>query len=208
MQPSSVILTVLVAEGGGVSDEFQEIVAPFNAKYFRFSGPGRDVGAVLLASMYFNPGRFLFFGGTTYFQSQASFDILASALTRSPYLLIGPMSSYESRPHLRTCSFGTDSAILNAYPHQNKVLRYVYNFEHSEFSITDWALSNSVDVLMVTKDGSYDRRLWRLPPEIFRRGQQSNCLVLDRHSDIFSSSNEIRRLELSNAADGLSVARH
>jgi hypothetical protein len=41
--------------------------------------------------------------------------------------------------------------------------------------------------MMVTWDGEWRRKDWRTPQNIFRRGDQSNLLVCDHHTEIYTA---------------------
>jgi hypothetical protein len=43
---------------------------------------------------------------------------------------------------------------------------------------------------------------WRKPENIFRRGDQSNLLVWDRHTEIFAKASEEERAKLAKLSDG------
>jgi hypothetical protein len=43
---------------------------------------------------------------------------------------------------------------------------------------------------------------WRKPPNIFRRGDQSNCLLFDHHCDTYAAASQEERARLEAMADG------
>ena len=55
---------------------------------------------------------------------------------------------------------------------------------------------------LVTWDGSYDLPDWRKPPNIFRRGDQSNLIVRDRHADAYTVSDAEGKAKLEGLANG------
>jgi hypothetical protein len=54
----------------------------------------------------------------------------------------------------------------------------------------------------VTWDGDYDLPEWRKPDNIFRRGDQSNLIVRDRHADAYEVSTEAGKRVLEVLANG------
>jgi hypothetical protein len=50
--------------------------------------------------------------------------------------------------------------------------------------------------VLVTWDGFYLRDEWRKAPNIFRRGDQSNCLMFDRHHEIYEASTPQQKIRL------------
>lgn len=127
--------------------------------------------------------------------------------------LYGSMASYEScaipgtfpapNPHIRTSCFVTNPKILRRFPYVVDSREQSFKFESGEWNVSDWYGSQGFPVKMVTADGVYDRKDWRKPPNIFRRGDQSNCLIADRHTLIFSQAGEAERRMLSARADGI-----
>lgn len=74
-------------------------------------------------------------------------------------------------------------------------------FESCQGGFTDWCVKRGYPVRMVTEAETYEPKDWRKPANIFRRGDQSNCLVWDRHTDIYARANLEEKHGLERAAD-------
>lgn len=113
----------------------------------------------------------------------------------------GATASYESYPHLRTPAIAFHPDVIRAYPFRTTNREDSVRFESGGNSISAWAERSGYPVVLVTADGRYYRDNWRTPPNIFRRGDQSNCLVHDRHTDIYRDADEATQKSLAFLAD-------
>jgi hypothetical protein len=117
--------------------------------------------------------------------------------------VFGPTASYENFPHLRTPCIAFHPEVIKEYPLNIDDRVKACQFEHGPNNFSRWALSKGYPVIMVTKDGEYWQRDWRKPDNIFRRGDQSNCLVWDRHMLVYSQSTTEERRKLEKDADNV-----
>jgi hypothetical protein len=116
--------------------------------------------------------------------------------------LYGAMASYERAPHIRASAFGCPPRLLRDYPHLIDSYEKTFAFETGPTSHTAWVESLGLPVLLVTADGQcWKKEDWRKPPNIFRRGDQSNCLVWDRHTDWYRDSDAKMKGEWEARAD-------
>ena len=95
--------------------------------------------------------------------------------------------------------------VINGYPKEVKDREDTYRFEVFGWpdrtpNFTLWAGLNGFPVKLVTWDGVYDLADWRKPTNIFRRGDQSNLIVKDRHCDAYDAAEN--KDELERMADG------
>lgn len=117
--------------------------------------------------------------------------------------LYGAMASHENRPHLRTCLFGCDPADLRAYPWMVNSKETSLEFESGKTGFWTWIRANGRKEVLVAWDGFYDDPdQWRKPDNIFRRGDQSNCLVWDRHTQLYSVADAEAKATLEQLAEG------
>ena len=124
--------------------------------------------------------------------------------------LYGLSSSYERSPftemkrseHIRTACFATNPKTFSRYPH--KIDSRVKGFlcESGVWNLSHWYADAGYLVVMVTWDGVYSKDDWRKPSNIFRRGDQSNLLVCDRHTDLYLKASPGERVSLERCADG------
>lgn len=108
--------------------------------------------------------------------------------------LYGATGSYEAcpvdhekhafpNPHLRTVLYGCHPNDLAQFPHKVTDRITAHQFEAGAWNFAKWMLFNHRPVKMVTWDWEFDLPQWRYPKNIFRRGDQSNILCWDKHSD-------------------------
>lgn len=129
--------------------------------------------------------------------------------------LFGAFGSYEHcplwqsrftggnpNPHLRSVFYGTSPALLRAYPWPPQDRKSAYGFECGDHSFTRWIMNQNLPCLLVTWDGVYEFEDWRKPPNIFRRGDQSNCLVRDKHSLIYEQADAATQQMLAQYCGG------
>jgi hypothetical protein len=77
-----------------------------------------------------------------------------------------------------------------------------HHFELGKTSLAAIAAGQNLPIVLVTWDGFYTQDEWRKAPDIFRRGDQGNCLIFDRHHEIYESSSPKEKIQLGKIADG------
>lgn len=115
----------------------------------------------------------------------------------------GATASYEVHPHLRTPAIAFHPDVIREYPFATENRSDSNRFEASPNSITAWAERTGYSTILVTADGRYYKPDWRKPDNIFRRGDQSNCLLWDRHTEIYRDADVVTKRNLEIAADTL-----
>lgn len=140
----------------------------------------------------------------TFFHREGWLARMASAREQFGPGLYGAMCSYENNPHVRTCFFGFDPGILRDYPLVINSREKSMEFESGKLPVgfTPWVESRGLPVKMVAWDGVYDRADWRKPANIFRRGDQSNCLVWDRHTVLYQNATPEAKAATEAEANG------
>jgi hypothetical protein len=113
--------------------------------------------------------------------------------------LYGSAGSFEVSPHIRCCFFGCNPKIFNEYPHEIGTREKTFQFECGRLNFTRWFKGKA---FMVTWDGVYEQPDWRKPPNIFRRGDQSNLIAWDKHSKVYASASPRGKKILERQADG------
>lgn len=112
-----------------------------------------------------------------------------------------PTASYENNPHLRTPCIGFHPKLMKEYPHIIDTRSKAVQFESGPDNFSLWYERRGYPVRMVTATESYGMKHWRDPPNIFRRGDQSNCLVWDRHTDLYQNADAETKFALERAAN-------
>lgn len=188
--------------GGDVTDEARRAYKDFNPTFMSYMGAGWDIGAHQSMARQLDCDFAVFLATPVYFWRADWLQKLVDAFESYGDGLYGPMASYEHAPHIRTSCFGCSPQRFRQYPHNIDSRERARFFETTDWNFSRWFKEQGLPVKMVTADGAYDEPDWRTPVNIFRRGDQSNCLVRDRHVDIFSLASPAERDQLANAADG------
>lgn len=116
----------------------------------------------------------------------------------------GPTASFEINPHLRTPCIAYHPGIMADYPHLPRNRDECAFCESGSDNFSLWCMSQGFPAMLVTADGTcWEKDNWRKPPNIFRRGDQSNVLVYDRHTEVYANSSPDEKALLESGADSL-----
>lgn len=189
---------------------FKGVPVTFSAGY---EGGGWDIGHFQHIAKVCNHDLVVFMNSRSYLWRENWLEpFIEAAKQYGMDGLYGSMASFEAcaipntfpapNPHVRTSCFVTNPKVLRQFPYEVNSREQSFKFESGEWNVSDWYGSHGLPVKMVTAQGCYDRKDWRKPPNIFRRGNQGNCLIADRHTLIFSQAGEAERQMLSARADG------
>lgn len=187
-----------------------------NVTFDCYTGPGWDIGAHQDVSRKLDCDLVYCLATPVHFRESNWLTPIVDAWERYGDGLYGPMGSYENMPHIRTSAFAFSPETMRQYPHLIDSRETCFHFEsgfksngtiheRGEKGFTNWMLAQGKPVLMVTRDQCYTKMDWRKPANIFRRGDQSNCLVFDRHCDIYAAASPQEKLNLEAAANTLKV---
>lgn len=179
--------------------------APFEGlecEFRRHDNTGWDIGAFQAACRDIDADMVVCFGAFTYFRRSGWLARMAQVFRDEGPGLYGASATYECGPHVRTAGFWCHPELIRAYPLAVRTYDDRYAFEHGPTSITRLAQMVSVKCLMVTWDGIYSPAEWRSPPNIFRRGDQSNSLYYDRYFDLYDSLDDDGKAHHAALADG------
>jgi hypothetical protein len=168
---------------------------------YRPSNEGKDIGAHIEVARTFKPELIVSFGQSVYFHREGWLRRLLEARVKNGPGMYGMLSSNLVRPHLNTTCFACDADLLAHYPEHVVTQEHRYSFEHGKFPFWKWVETHGKQVRLVTFDGDWRPVDWRVPPNIFWRGDQSNCLVWCHHTDKFANAQPATRLRWSAGAD-------
>lgn len=171
-----------------------------------YAGHGWDVGASQWANNVLKDEYdFLIFMNTAnHFWRHGFVERMVGARQKYGPGMYGPSSSYENTPHIRTPCFAVDPKQFAEYPFQIVDREGTFRSEAGDKNITTWYRSMGLPTYTVAADGNdYPVDDWRKPPNVFRRGDQTNCLVWDRHMEVYRDSSPERKRELERMADGV-----
>jgi len=178
-------------------------------RHLRYDGGGWDCGAWQFAGRKIETDLLVCFNSSTYVTGNGWLKRFVAAVEEHGDGLYGPLTSYEIIPHVRTPCMIFQPKIINDYPIEVSSRDDTYRFESFGFSLypaipnfTQWVRNKGGQTRLVTWDGTYDLPDWRKPPNIFRRGDQNNLIVRDRHCEAYEASDAEGKLRLENLADG------
>lgn len=189
---------------GAEPNENQKAVWP-GAKIHTYLGHGKDIGAHQWVAQFLDCDFAVHFCTTTKFIQSGWLERLVEVRTLYGNGLYGTSGSYENSPHIRTGCFAMSPALMRRYPIQVDSIEKAILFESCQGGFTTFVTGLKLPVLMVTNDGAYPQSQWRMPDDIFRRGDQHNCLVWDRHMEIYAKATPQEKEKLAKAADGKRV---
>ena len=174
-------------------------------RFVTYKGGGWDCGIWEYAGENFDTDLLICCNSSTYFWKDGWMERFVSEVEKNGVGLYGSMASLEYFPHLRTPCLVFQPEVIRRYPLLVNCREKTYAFEclAGKENFTMWCARNGYTPRLVTWDGCYEIADWRKPPNIFRRGDQSNILVKDRHVDTYEASSPEGKVALENMADHL-----
>lgn len=192
---------LIVCNGGAIPLALSLIFAPLHARIFqRPNTPGFDLDGYADAAR--GPAKdyemIVCLGESVHFHREGWLKRLAEAWTKYGPGLYGVFSSNLVRPHLGTTAFATSPLLLKRCQISTHDR---YGWEHGEKSFWRWVFNQGLPVRLVTFDGEWEPRLWRVPKNILWRGDQSNCLMWSNHTQRFADADARLKSKWSRGAD-------
>lgn len=137
-----------------------------------------------------------------YFHRAGWLERFVSAREKHGVGLYGVSASFEQSPHICNRAYALDAALFRDYPMEINGRKDAPSFETGPKSITCFVNALQMPCLQVRWDGIDQPQDWRKPENIFRRGNQEQCLVFDRHTDLYRDASEEEKIKLAKLADG------
>lgn len=177
------------------------------ATYIRYDQNGWDCGAWKFAARNIPAPLLVCFNSSCVIRGGGWLERLTRAAERNGKGIYGPLTSLEIAPHVRTPCMAFQPEVMNEYPSEVNTREDTYRFESCGYpdgtpNVTVWAQRRGYATRLVTWDGDYDLPDWRTPAHIFRRGDQSNLMVWDRHCEAYAGSDDFNKAQLARMADG------
>lgn len=177
-------------------------------EFFLHDDSGHDIGGyIAVAKDMVKRGAkvdaILCCGGSTFFQSHGWLARLAVAWGKHGSGMYGTVGTYEVAPHLCTTGFLCPPELLAAYPIKVVTRRQRYDFEHGPNAFWKITLAGGYPVKLVTWDEILDWQQWRTPRNIFRRGDQSNCLIYWHHHMKYATASPVTKAIMERHTDTL-----
>jgi len=202
---------VVVSCGKPIQEDGMYLYRNIADRYELYEGSGWDLGSYQAIAKTLDCDWVVCLATPVYFKREGWLRRFAEAFNEHGDGLYGAMASYENRPHIRTSSFAFKPETMIKYPHLIDSREKCFRFEcgcdsHGQplfldWCVTYWMMQQGKPAMMVTWDGVYHMQDWRKPQNIFRRGDQSNCIVFDRHNDIHESATPKDKKILEQLAD-------
>lgn len=194
---------IVCCNGGPLPTEIALMLAPTGARMFARHNDGWDIGGYLDASRgpCANYDMMLCLGESIYFWRPGWLRRFVETRKKYGEGMYGCFSSNAIRPHLNTTGFFCSPVLLRLWPRRISTKADRYNFEHGEQSFWRWVAARSLPVRLVTWDGDYEPRQWRMPRNILWRGDQSNCLLWTNHCDNWEKLDPLYKQKWSKFAD-------
>jgi hypothetical protein len=201
---------LVVCCNGPVTEHVSKLFqgAPTNFAIYR--GGGWDCGAAQETAQTVECDFLVIANARVYFQRPGWLRRLAEARAEFGDGLYGASASYETlpfipgelNPHIRTSCYGYNPKIFRQYPHRIDSREKCYKFESGAWNFTRWFEERGDSCRIVTWDGCYHKQDFRTPPNVFRKGDQSNLIIRDGQTDMYEQANAQRRAELQMFANG------
>lgn len=172
-------------------------------KSVAYNGPGWDIGAYQAIVPTMESDMIVCMATPVYFWRKGWLEAIVDCANKNGHGVYAPMASYETSPHLRTGCFAVHPKLMRDYPLKVDTRDKCCSFEARPGNFTQWVMEQDYPVLMVTENAYLEQKYWRKPKNIFRRGDQSNCLTWDRHNDIYFAASDEEKAILAQRADGL-----
>lgn len=174
-----------------------------NLRYFEHDDSGWDIGAFIAASREISDDCVVCLGGSAHFKRDGWLKRIAESWQKHGAGFYGATPTHEVSPHLCTSGFWCPPEVLSSYPIKvvNRVTRY--DFEHGPNACWKMVAHNGLPVKLVTWDGEFDWQDWRKPPNIYRRGDQSNALIYWHHFQEYEKASPQQKAALSKRSDTL-----
>jgi hypothetical protein len=195
---------IVACQGGPLDTETSLLFASLNARFWpRVNDDARDLGAYLDAAKSISSDyeMMLCLGESVHVHREGWLKRLVEARERYGPGLYGPFGTYVIRAHLQTTAFFCPPSFLREYPLKVTNRKERYEFEHGERALWRRLHARNIPVKLVTWDGEWSPRQWRLPQNCLWRGDQSNLLMHSNHSQNWQEADETRKRNWSASAD-------
>lgn len=183
------------------SAEHDGLFADVAAQHLPYYGGGFDCGTYQTLGSLLDCDLIVGLNTHAHFWRADWLGLFAVAFKASGPGVYSATASYERFPHLRTPCIAFSPQVIQRYPAMVNTREAAVAFESGPDNFSLWAERKGYAARLVTADGSYPRSQWRAPQNIFRRGDQSNVLVRDRHTELYAQAGDQGKRVLERQAD-------
>jgi GT2 family glycosyltransferase len=193
---------IVVCQGRPPTQEMRKLLLTLpNVSFYQHDDSGWDIGAFIAVSKTIPEDMMVCLGGTAFVQRQGWLQRMVSVWQKHGPGLYGSQATYEVSPHLNTSGFWCSPSLLANYPIKVNTKLQRYDFEHGRNALWKLAYKKGCKVMLATWDGEYEWPEWRKPPNIYRRGDQSNCVTFFRHSSNYAAADASLKRAMEKLAD-------
>lgn len=193
----------LCASGAPLSERSRGLFAELPYRELCYLGKGWDIGAYQHCASRLRDYDFvMFMNSQTFVTINGWLRHFVDAYAAHGPGIYGASSSFEVSPHIRTAAFGAPPRLLLEYPVKVRTRYDACVFEHSPVNFSQWALGRRLAVEVVMRSGVSPLGQSRQGANVFRRGNQEDLIVRDRHALVYDAASPIERERLECAADG------
>jgi len=186
-------LVVMLCNGNPNDKSHVPVFSGIPCRFELYSGGANDISAQQHMARLSKADIIVCMSSLVHFRRRGWLKRLVEEIEKNGEGLYGAMSSYENSPHIRTCFYACNPESFRAYPHSIETRDDSFRFESKDLSFSTW-FSNRSKCMIVCWDGCYLLSESRAPKNVFRKGDQSNCIAFDRHTDIYENSSPSDKL--------------
>lgn len=193
----------LINSNGGYTPQIADVFSGIEHQTIVYNGSGWDIGAQQFAALSMDPEDWILAGSSwTYFKEDNWLKPFGEAIDRHGEGFYGAMTSFEHSPHVRGTAYLIRCGLYQRYPHGINSREDSWKWEADpKISLTNWVISKDIPVWLVTRSEVVPLLKSRQPDNIFRRGDQSNILIFDKHTDVYDKAGDDEKKMLSDMAD-------
>lgn len=192
-------LVVALCNGATEDRSHVDIFSGIQCRFEYYNGAPFDIPAQQHFVRLSSADIIVCMSSLVHFKKRGWLKRLAEEIRMNGEGLYGAMSSFEISPHIRTCFYACSPESYRAYPHdvgtRGESLAFESGFGSEKPSISKW-FSERSKCMVVCWDGCYPLSKSRAPENVFRKGDQSNCIAFDRHTEIYENESPSERLIL------------
>lgn len=195
---------LVLCNGGPLKTSCTVLFSGMNARMFpRENDPGWDISAYIHAANgpCADSDIILCLGESNYFHRAGWLKRIVEAWEKHGPGMYGPYATNVIRSHLQTTAFACSPIMLRQYPKKVATGGDRYEFEHGERAMWRLLAARGYPVRLVTWDGEWIPRAFRVPNGIIWRGNQENCLMWCNHTDHFRDADTRLRTNWARSAD-------
>jgi glycosyltransferase involved in cell wall biosynthesis len=195
---------------GPPTERVQSLFRDIPTKFETYCGGGWDCGAAQEAAKIADCDFLVCANARVYFSRPGWLRRFVDARVEHGEGLYGATASYESlpytpgefNPHIRTSFYGCNPSTFRQFPFRIESREDCFTFESGAWNFTRWFEERGEPSLMVTWDGCYEKQNFRAAPNVFRKGDQTNLIIQDGHTEMYELADVQQRAELELRANG------